>query len=160
MAGFVGHYTNRIDAKGRVSVPAPLRAELARDGHDGLFCYPSLDMRAIDAGGNGLLGVIDQHLARFAPFTEEHDYLSTALYGASDRLKIDGDGRITLSDELKDFAGIGDTVTFVGQGYKFQIWAPDRFDEHRKEAQRRVLALRKAMSAQAMHGDQARKGDD
>ena len=106
-------------------------------------------MRTIDAGGNGLLGVIDQHLARFSPFTEEHDYLSTALYGASERVKIDGDGRISLSEELKAFAGIADAVTFVGQGYKFQIWAPDRFDEHRAEAQRRVLALRKAMSAQA-----------
>lgn len=147
MTGFVGHYTNRIDAKGRVSVPAPLRAELARDGHDGLFCYPSLDMMAIDAGGNALRAVIDQHLGRYAPFSEDHDFLSTALYGASEKVKIDGDGRITVSDELKDFAGITDQVTFVGQGYKFQIWSPERFADHRKEANRRALLLRKSLNS-------------
>ena len=144
MAGFVGHYTNRIDAKGRVSIPAPLRAELARDGYAGVFCYPSLDMRTVDAGGNGLLTVIEKHISRFAPYTEEHDLLSTAFYGASEHLKIDQDGRISLTEDLKDAAGIGDHVTFVGQSYKFQIWHPDRFAEHRTEARKRALALRKA----------------
>ena len=59
MDRFVSNYTSRIDAKGRVSIPAPFRAALARDGYDGLYCYPALDRPAIDAGGNALLAEID-----------------------------------------------------------------------------------------------------
>ena len=56
MDRFVSNYTLRLDAKGRVSIPAPFRAVLARDGFDGLYCYPALDQPALDAGGNALLG--------------------------------------------------------------------------------------------------------
>ena len=59
MDRFVSHYTLRLDAKGRVSIPAPFRAVLARDGFDGLYCYPALDRPALDAGGNALLGEIE-----------------------------------------------------------------------------------------------------
>ena len=143
MSGFVSTYTKKLDAKGRVSIPAPFRAALARDAFDGLYCYPSLDMQAVDAGGNGLLGEIERRLQRYESFTEEHDYLSTAFYGMSEVLNIDGDGRVILSDAIKDYAGIDGEVSFVGQGYKFQIWEPSRFDLHRKEARERALALRK-----------------
>ena len=59
MDRFVSHYTLRLDAKGRVSIPAPFRAVLARDGFEGLYCYPALDRPALDAGGNALLAEIE-----------------------------------------------------------------------------------------------------
>ena len=130
MGGFVSNHTNKIDGKGRVSVPAGFRSVLARDGYDGLYCYPSLDMNAVDAGGNGLFEAIEQKLSSIETYSETHDYLSTAFYGMGEQLKVDQDGRISLTDTLKDFAGIDTHVTFVGQGYKFQIWNPDRFKEH------------------------------
>ena len=58
MDRFVSHYTLRLDAKGRVSIPAPFRAVLARDGFEGLYCYPTLDRPALDwvsiARGHGV----------------------------------------------------------------------------------------------------------
>lgn len=152
MHGFVSRFTNRIDRKGRVSVPAPFRQVLARDGFEGLYCYPSLDMMAVDCGGNGLLGEIEKRLGRFEPFTEEHDYLSTAFYGLSERLSMDPEGRIGLTPTLLDYAGIAEEVTFVGQGYKFQIWAPARYQEHEAEARRRALALRRPGGKPAEEG--------
>jgi MraZ protein len=143
MTGFVSRYTNRIDRKGRVSVPASYRQVLARDGFEGLYCFPSLDMQAVDAGGRGLLGEIDRHLSRFEPFTEEHDYLSTAFYGLSERLTMDAEGRIGLTPALIDCTGIANEATFVGQGYKFQIWEPSRYREHEAEARKRAQALRR-----------------
>jgi MraZ protein len=148
MNGFVSHITNRIDRKGRVSVPAAFRQVLSRDGYEGLYCYPSIDMPAIDAGGNALLAEIDKRLARFETFTEDHDYLSTAFFGQSDHLTMDAEGRIGLTASLIDYAGIGDEVTFVGQGYKFQIWEPSRYREHEAEARRRAMALRKSAGSQ------------
>lgn len=147
MDGFVSRITNRIDRKGRVSVPAAFRQVLARDGYEGLYCYPSIDMQAIDAGGNGLLGEIEKRLARFEPFTEDHDYLSTAFYGMSEHLSMDAEGRIGLTPTLLDYAGITGEVTFVGQGYKFQIWEPSRYREHEAEARRRALILRKGSAS-------------
>ena len=58
MDQFVSHYMLRLDAKGRVSVPATFRAVLTRDGFDGLYCHPALDRPALDAGGNALLAEI------------------------------------------------------------------------------------------------------
>jgi MraZ protein len=143
MSGFVSRYTNRIDRKGRVSVPASFRQVLARESFEGLYCYPSLDMQAVDAGGTGLLARIDAHLSRYQPFTEEHDFLSTAFYGLSERLVMDGEGRVGLTASLLEATGITEEVTFVGQGYKFQIWEPTRYLDHEAEARRRAQALRR-----------------
>jgi len=55
MDRFVSHTTLRLDSKGRVSIPAPFRAVLSRDGFDGVYCYPALDRPAIDADGNALM---------------------------------------------------------------------------------------------------------
>ena len=68
--------------------------------------------------------------------------MSTTLIGESEMLKIDQDGRVILSDPIKACTGIGERVTFVGQGFKFQIWEPDRFTVHRSEARNRLRETR------------------
>ena len=139
MSGFVSHYTNRLDAKGRVSIPAPFRQALARDGFEGLYCFPSLHQSAVDAGGHQLIEEIEKRLNGLSTLTADHDALSTALFGASETLKIDGDGRVMLSEMIRDHACISDHVTFVGQGYKFQLWEPERFKAHRAEAMKLAM---------------------
>jgi MraZ protein len=139
-----------------VSIPAPFRAALARDGFEGLYCYPALDAPALDAGGNALLGEIDALIARFAPYSEEREQFAAALYGTSDVLKIDGEGRVTLTEPLKTHAGIADAVAFVGLGHKFQIWEPSRFRAQLAEATEKVRALKRQLgsrvAAQGPHG--------
>ena len=150
MDRFVSHYLLRLDAKGRVSIPAPFRAVLSRDGFDGLFCCPALDPPAIDVGGSALLAEIEQLIAGFAPYSEEREQFSTALYGTSETLKMDAEGRVTLTEALKDHAGIMEAASFVGLGHKFQIWAPDRLGMQLSEATGAVRKLRKRLSAQGM----------
>ncbi len=147
MDRFVSRFTNRLDTKGRVSIPAPFRAVLARDGFDGLFAHPSLDAAAVDCGGHALVGEIDQLLARYAPYSEEHEFLSTALFGASEILKLDAEGRVILTETIKAYAGITQEVTFVGQGDKFQIWEPSRFHAHFEEAKNRVRDIRRELNS-------------
>ena len=120
MNRFVSHYVLRLDAKSRVSIPAPFRAVLARDGFDGLYCHPALDRPAIDAGGNALLAEIEALIGGYPPYSEQREQFSLALYGTSETLKIDGEGRVVLSDAHKSHAGIMETVAFVGLGHKFQ----------------------------------------
>jgi MraZ protein len=148
MDRFVSHHILRLDAKGRVSIPASFRAALAKDGFEGLYCYPCLDRPAIEVGGRALLAEIEQLIASYPPFSEEREHLSVALYGTSEVLKMDGEGRVVLPEALKDHAGIMDAVAFVGLGHKFQIWAPDRFSRQLSEATGKLRALKKRLGGQ------------
>jgi MraZ protein len=147
MDRFVSHFTLRLDAKGRVSIPASFRAVLVRDGFEGLYCYPALDRPALDAGGNALLKEIESLIARFAPYSEEREQFSTALFGTSEVLKTDGEGRVVLTEGLKAHAGIGDEVTFAGLGHKFQIWEPGRFRAELAEATEKVRARKRHLGS-------------
>ena len=144
---FVSHFTNRLDAKGRVSIPASFRAVLVRDGFEGLYVHPSLDAEALDCGGNALLREIDGLLDTLSPYSEERDMFSTALLGTSEVLKVDTEGRVILTESLRTYAGISAEVTFVGQGHKFQIWEPGRFRARLEEAEQRVRALTRELGA-------------
>ena len=127
-----------------------------RDGFEGLYCYPALDRPALDAGGNALLEEIEALIARFAPYSEEREQFSAALYSTSEILKIDGEGRVVLTEPLKSHAGITDAVAFAGRGHKFQIWEPGRFRAELAEATEKVRALKKQLgsriAAEGPHG--------
>jgi len=152
MNRFVGNHTMRLDAKGRASIPAPFRSVLARDGFDGLYCYPTLDREAIDAGGNALLAEIEKLIEQFPPYAEEREELTVALYGTSETLKIDGEGRVVLTEGLKAHAGIAEAVVFVGLGQKFQLWEPERFRAHLAKATATVRALTKQIGSKRAEG--------
>lgn len=148
MDRFVSSFTLRLDSKARVSIPASFRSVLTRDGFEGLYCYPALDRPAIDAGGNALMAEIEALIARYAPFSEECEQFAMALYGTSETLKVDGEGRVSLSEALKRHAGITDSVAFVGLGHKFQIWEPGRFRRELAEATDKVRALKAGLGPQ------------
>ena len=163
MDRFVSTFTNKIDAKGRVSIPAAFRVVLERDGYKvggsaGIYCYPSLDAPALDAGGERLAQKIDGLLAGLPDYSDERDELSVALYGDVQVLSIDGDGRIVLPESLRAHAGLRDAVTFVGLGEKFQMWEPGRFGERRQRAREKVQGHRKLLGSAA--GSGSRSGDD
>lgn len=139
---FVSHFPARLDAKGRLSVPAPFRAVLAQDGFKGLYVHPSLDWPALDCGGHALLAAIDSIMEPLPLFGPDRDALALTLLGESDILKMDGEGRIGLTETLKAHAGIETEAVLVGVGQKFQIWEPGRFRTHLAEARRRVAARR------------------
>ena len=152
MDRFVSTFTNRLDAKGRVSVPAPFRAVLERQSGGGeptLYCYPALDAPALDAGGERLAQTIDGLLAGLPDYSDERDELSVALYGDVQLLALDGDGRIVLPEGLRRHAGLDTHVTFVGLGQKFQIWTPERFEERRQRAREKVKEHRKLFGVTA-----------
>ena len=153
MDRFVSTFTNKIDAKGRLSIPAPFRAVLERDRYTGasglgLYCYPSLDAPALDAGGERLAQKIDGLLGGLPDYSDERDELAVALYGEAQFIAIDADGRIVLPRELRTRIGLPDglaEVAFVGLGDKFQLWAPERFDERRERAREKVRQHRQLL---------------
>lgn len=149
MDRFLSHYVNRFDAKGRLSVPAPFRAVLAKDGFDGIFMHPSLDAPALDCGGHRLLSEINALLESMPPYSQEREDLATALLGTSEVLRADSEGRILLGERLRGSLGLRDEAVFVGHGHKFQIWEPTRFAAHLEEAKSRVRRMRAEFGARA-----------
>ena len=150
---FVSHFTNRLDAKGRVSIPAPFRSVLMRDGFEGLYIHPSLDTAALDCGGNALLKEIDTLLEMHPPYSLERDIFSIALMGTSEILKTDPEGRISLSETAKAHAGISSEIVFVGLGHKFQIWEPSRFRSHLDEAKEGLRTRRRELGNRSAAGN-------
>ena len=147
MDQFVSTFTNKLDSKGRVSVPAPFRTVLTKDGFEGIYCYPSLDDQALDAGGQRLVDTIQGLLEDIAPYSDERDHLAMALFGASEVISVDQDGRMVLPERLREFAGISTRVTFVGLGDKFQLWEPERFASRFQEGREKLNKLRKLLGA-------------
>ncbi len=148
MDRFLSHFTHRFDAKGRISIPAPFRQALVKDGFEGVYAYPSLDAPSLDCGGLKLLAEIDALLASLPPFSPARDAFATALLGTSEILRMDSEGRVTLDDRVKTSLGLDHEAVFVGQGHKFQIWAPPRFATYLEAARERVRRLR-AQDAEA-----------
>ncbi len=147
MDQFVSNFTNRIDAKGRVSVPAPFRAVLAAQGFDGVYCYPSLDTAAVEAGGRPLIDAIQGLIDALVPYSDERNQLAHVLLGDGVTLSIDADGRVTLPDGLRAHAGLAGEVTFVGVGDKFFMWSPERYAEYRADARAKARDLKALLGA-------------
>jgi MraZ protein len=147
MDEFASRFGNKIDAKGRVSIPASFRAVLGKEGVEEIFCYPHLDRPALEAGGTRLVSKIKGILEDFPIDSPERDEIATAYFGESEKIKIDPDGRTVLPKRLRDHAGITDVAVFVGLGDKFQIWEPAAYDEFRAEARERARSYRRELGA-------------
>ena len=143
---FLSHFTKALDAKGRLTLPAPFRATLAGEGFVGVFMHPALDAPALDCGGGKLIQEIGAMLARMPPYAPEREDLSLALLGTSEIVKLDPEGRFVLSERLRDAIGLTQEAAFVGQGDKFQIWAAPAFAARLERARARVRALRADMA--------------
>ncbi len=125
---FVSTIVNKLDAKGRVSVPAAYRQILAQQKTAGVYCFSSFVFPALEAFGEALIGEFTERLNALDPFfSEDHDAQAQAVLSASRLLSFDDEGRVRLPDDFIAHARISSRVTFVGMGRKFQIWDPDQF---------------------------------
>jgi MraZ protein len=139
---FLSTFTNKIDRKGRVSVPADYRAVLARRNSPRLVLYPAVHYQAVEGAGEDYLAELDRRIESLPPLSEERDNLVFAIKPAIRHLAFDSEGRVMLSDDLIQHAGLGETAVFVGLGANFQIWTPERWAEQSRQALEKVRAAR------------------
>lgn len=143
MTHFLGTHQNRLDAKGRVSVPAPFRTALkarseANGGATQLVLRPSHQHPCIEAWPAGEFDALAEPLNRIDLFSQAHDDLAASLYADAFPVEADKEGRIVLPDNLVAYAGLSDTVVFMGLGRVFQIWEPGAAERRRAEARERA----------------------
>ena len=148
MGLFLSSVTNKVDAKGRVSVPAKFRAVLKDMGQESFVCFPSFTEMAVEAMTMEKAQEISERLdEEFNPFAEDGDAFATSILADSHELPIDKDGRIMLPEELMAHAGIAGMATFVGLGRRFQIWEPEAYREYRVAARQLARTNREKFAA-------------
>jgi len=134
---FLSTYENRLDKKGRVSVPASFRSYLSNLGYNGVVCYPSFNNLSIEAWPQDRIEKISTAIDALSPFEEKKDYFATSILSESINLQFDSEGRILLTEKLLKHAKIKNSMLFVGQGKTFQIWEPTIFEKFRVTAKRK-----------------------
>ncbi|MEO0908969.1 MAG: transcriptional regulator MraZ [Pseudomonadota bacterium] len=144
MGRFLSNTINKVDKKGRVSIPASFRPILGDTRT--LYTLMSVDLPTVDAGGVELIERHEEQLQQMNPLSKEYELYSFVLHGDSDELKIDGEGRVLITETIREQTGITDRAAFVGRGHFFQIWEPERFLAYREEARREVAEMRRALS--------------
>jgi MraZ protein len=145
MTQFMGTHKNRLDAKGRVSIPAPFRALLKNDPASdvsAMVLRPSHKHPCIEGWPTDVFEELAKPLTRLDLFSEELDDLAATLFADATPMQADKEGRIVLPDELIAHAGLTDVVVFMGVGRTFQIWEPVAADRRRAEARERARAAR------------------
>jgi MraZ protein len=146
MSQFLGTHQNRLDAKGRVSVPAPFRAALRATAPEddasrsNLILRPSHKHACIEAWPAPVFAALERQMQEIDLFSEAHDDLAASLYADAFPLEADKEGRILLPESLVAHAGLSDSVVFMGMGRIFQIWEPAAAERRRTEARERARA--------------------
>ncbi|UVC06883.1 division/cell wall cluster transcriptional repressor MraZ [Rhizobium sp. TH2] len=127
MSRFLSSATNRIDAKGRVSVPAPFRTALASLGIEELYCFQDFHFPAINIGGPDLLMRFERQLENLDPFSLEANRISLVVHGGGVFMRLDSEGRLSVTDFIRSHTRIAGEVTFAGRSDYFQLWRPEDF---------------------------------
>lgn len=150
MALFLSTYQNRIDKKGRISVPAPFRAVLGKEDFPGIIAYGSFVNPCIEACGMARIQRVSESIDALDPFSTERDAFATSILGGSVQLAFDSEGRVMLPEELLATAKIKEEAAFVGKGETFEIWNPKSLADY--AAQARELAKTKRATLQLKAG--------
>jgi MraZ protein len=140
MAVFWGTYTNKVDRKGRVSVPAAFRKPLMGVEFQGVLVFPALHSPALEGRSWEQMGKLSDGISGLPEFSPERDTLAAAIFGGSVPLPFDPEGRINLPEGLVAQVGIVGEAAFVGMGTSFQIWEPKALAQFQEEARARIRA--------------------
>ena len=135
---FLSVYENKLDKKGRVSVPASFRSYLSNLGYNGVICYPSFNNQAIEAWPQDRIEKISNTIESLNPFEEKRDYFATSILSESINLQFDSEGRVQITPKLLKHAKIKSSMIFVGQGKTFQIWEPIIFEKFKVNARKKA----------------------
>ena len=135
---FLSTYENKLDKKGRVSVPASFRSYLSNTGYNGIVCFPSFNNQSIEAWPQDRIEKISNAIDTLNPFEDKKDYFATSILSESINLQFDSEGRILITPKLLKHAKIKNSMLFVGQGKTFQIWEPTISEKFKVNARKKA----------------------
>ena len=128
MSNLIGTFRFTVDGKGRFSIPAALRAGLAKSA-DGTF--------AVSQGPDGCLDAypLDEWIRRITvlrsiPNRKLGRYYKRIIFGGAKNCRMDSHNRILVPPELLKYANIKDSVLIMGQVDHLEFWDPQAYDRY------------------------------
>lgn len=157
MAIFLSSFENKVDKKGRVSVPASFRQALSQEAFQGIVLFRSYKSDTLEGCGLSRMERLSDSIDEMEQFSEDQDDLLATIFADAHQLAFDADGRVMLPKALMEHAKVTDRVMFVGRGGTFQIWNPSDFAIHQEQARSRArekkMTLRLKPSREGGHND-------
>jgi len=130
MTQFLGTHLNKLDAKGRISIPASFRTSLRSDiAGSSIVLRRSHILPCIDVWPLAMLQKAAARLEELDPLSPEHDELAARVYGDSYPTEPDKEGRIVIPDRYLAHAAIKEQVAVTGRGLYFQLWEPSASEQ-------------------------------
>ena len=126
MPSFRGQFSHTLDKKGRVSIPVRFR-EILRAQYDDQLVLSPRDGGSIRAYPLLEWERLEENLKRFNKFNRTVDNFKRVLFSSAQDCSLDAQGRILVHPELRERAGLGEKVLFVGMMELFEIWNRDSF---------------------------------
>ena len=146
---FLDTIINKVDAKGRVSLPSDYRA-IVKETSSEIVCYRSLTSPCIEGCLEDLLDKLATEIESSTDFfSQTQDDLTNLIFGDAKRFPFDSTGRIVLTEKLLKHAQITDAAVFVGKGRKFQIWNPENWEKEEARIRAEVLKNRPQLNRPA-----------
>ena len=142
---FLSNFENKIDKKGRVSVPSSFRAYLNSRGYNGFIAYPSFNHATLEACPQDRVEKLSDSIDALGPFNDKRDYFATSVLSQSIGLNFDSEGRVTIPEKLLKHAKIKTNLVFVGLGKVFQIWDPNLFEKFKSVAKKKSYVNRSSL---------------
>ena len=146
MSLFLSSFTNKLDAKGRVSVPSAFRTAAAAENFAGVVLFRSFTGACIEGMTMSRMEKMADATDQMDLFDEKMDELTAMLFADARQLAFDVTGRIVLPPDLLAHAGIKDEAVFVGRGKSFQIWEPAAFQKMQTESLSKLRTKKPTLS--------------
>ena len=133
---FLSTSHNKIDKKGRVSVPSTYRSQLEMEGGP-LILFKSLQFKCLE-------GTSINRMQQYIDAIDELDGMSKEasilhmMMADSFEIRYDSEGRITLPESLISFSNIHEIAVFMGIGRSFLIWSKSEYQKQYEDT-RRIL---------------------
>ncbi len=148
---FLSTYQNKLDSKGRVSVPVSFRNVLLQEECSGVIVYESINNNCVEACSINRIEKLNDTIDSLDPYSDERDAFATILLGGSIHLPFDNEGRVMLPESLISFAKLEQYACFVGKGKTFEIWNPKLYTEYYAKA--KEMAMRNKNVLRFYKGD-------
>ena len=132
MATFIGTHRHKVDAKGRVSLPARFRDAIAKEDPEArrIVLYPTAGPLRLDGAGTKFVSDLVEKVSIPGNYSDADRVRIENLLAQLVELSFDETGRVLLSSELLAAAAIGDEAVFRGIGTSFQIFGAPGFEAH------------------------------
>ena len=143
---FVSSYCNKIDKKGRVSLPSSFRNVLPKSSRNEIILYKSIKSNSIEGCSVARVNQIANRINTLDFFSEDYDDFSRSVFAEIIPTNLDKEGRFLIPEQLKKYAKIKNEALFFGQGNFFQIWEPQAGQIRKEKSRKRLLDQKKTLS--------------